>query len=77
MGTVHHLHGPGGPRPQIETIKKFLPQFGVSAPCGFGRAADRPGRLLADDGSKPPNPIDVIIDDHKHHVALLKELMGR
>lgn len=77
MGTVHHLHESGGPRRQIETIKKFLPDFGVSSPCGFGRTADRPGRLLTDDGTKPSNPIDIVIDDHKEQVALLKQVMGR
>jgi hypothetical protein len=77
MGTVHHLHGSGGPRRQIETIKKVLPDFGISAPCGFGRTADRPGRLLSDDGTKPSNPIDIVINDHKEQVALLKEVMGR
>jgi hypothetical protein len=32
MGTVHHLHGSGGPRRQIEAIKKVLPDFGISSP---------------------------------------------
>lgn len=77
MGTVHHLHGPQGPRRQLETIRKFLPDFGVSSPCGFGRTADRPGRLLTDDGSKPSNPIDVVINGHEEQVALLKHVLGR
>ena len=77
MGTVHHLHGAGGPRRQLETIRKFLPDFGVSSPCGFGRTADRPGRLLTDDGTKPSNPIDVVIRDHKEQVALLTQLQAR
>jgi hypothetical protein len=77
MGTVHHLHGPGGPRHQLETIRKFLPDFRVSSPCGFGRTADRPGRLLTDDGSKPANPIDIVINDHKEQVALLRQVFGR
>jgi hypothetical protein len=77
MGTVHHLHGPGGPRRQLETIRRFLPDFGVSSPCGFGRTADRPGRLLTDDGTKPSNPIDIVIGDHKQQVALLKQVLSR
>jgi hypothetical protein len=77
MGSVHHLHGVAGPRKQLETMKKYLSDFGVSSPCGFGRAPDRPGRLLADDGGKPRDPIAVIIEDHKKQVAMLKEVMGR
>jgi hypothetical protein len=77
MGTIHHLHGPDGPRRQIETITKFLPDFGVSAPCGFGRTKDRPGRLLTDDGAKPSNPIDIVVRDHKAQVSMLNEILKR
>ena len=76
MGAVHHLHGAGGLRAQLRTMKKYLPQFGIGAPCGFGRTQDRPGHLLADDGSKPRSPIDVVLDDHRKAVATLKDVMG-
>ena len=75
MGAIHHLHGAGGLRAQLETMKKYLPQFGVGAPCGFGRTPDRPGQLITDDGSKPRSPIDVMLDDHRKAVGTLKEVM--
>jgi hypothetical protein len=76
MGTIHHLHGPGGMRGQLEAIKRYLPRFGVSSPCGFGRAPDRPGRLITDDGSKAANPIDIILDDHRKAAALLRDVIS-
>jgi hypothetical protein len=76
MGTIHHLHGPGGMRGQLEAIKRYLSRFGVSSPCGFGRAPDRPGRLITDDGSKAANPIDIILDDHRKAAALLRDAIG-
>ena len=76
MGTVHHLHGPGDPRRQLATIRKFLPDFGVSSHAGFGRTADRLGPLT-DDVTKPSNPIDIMISDHKEQVALLNQALSR
>ncbi len=75
MGSVHHLHGADGARPQLEIMKKYLGDFGVSAPCGFGRTRDRPGRLLMDDGGKPFDPVAVVIEDHKKQLGLLREVM--
>src|SRR5262245_3696640 len=34
MGTIHHLHGPQGMKGQIDTIRKYISDFGLSAPCG-------------------------------------------
>ncbi len=65
VGAVHHLHGPGGIAGQLATVAKYLPEFGLAAPCGFGRAPERPGRLLTDEGiGPPPEIVRTIIDDH-------------
>ena len=75
MGAIHHLHGPHGLRDQLKTMKKYLSDFGLGSPCGFGRAADRQDRLITDDGSKAANPIEVILNDHKKAVGVLREVM--
>lgn len=54
VGAIHHMHGPEGLRAQLATVKKYLPRFGLAAPCGFGRAPERPGRLLTDEGDDAP-----------------------
>ena len=38
MGAIHHLHGAGGLQAQIKTMRKYLHEFGLGAPCGWGRA---------------------------------------
>src|SRR5262249_45754068 len=35
MGAIHHLYGPEGMRPQLKTIQRYVPEFGLAAPCGF------------------------------------------
>jgi len=77
VGAIHHLHGEGGLRDQITSIKKHLPEFGLAAPCGFGRAPERPGRLLTDSGNDaPPDYIQVILDDHAAAVDVLRDVMA-
>lgn len=72
VGAIHHMHGAGGPSAQIDTVGRYLPDFGLAAPCGFGRAPERPGRLLADEGTEPhPNTLDIIVGDHRRAAALL------
>ena len=72
MGAIHHLHGPDGLRAQLKMMKKYLRDFGIGSPCGFGRAADRTtDHLITADGSKAANPIEVILDDHRSAVAML------
>jgi hypothetical protein len=58
-------------------MKKYLSDFGLGAPCGFGRSPDRPGRLITDDGSKAADPVAIILQDHEKAVAVLKEVMGK
>jgi hypothetical protein len=52
-------------------VRKIVPDFGLAAPCGFGRAPERPGRLLDDDGGLPPDPIQAIIDEHTNVAGLV------
>jgi hypothetical protein len=59
-------------------VRKYLRDFGLAAPCGFGRAPERPGSLLA---SRGPAPADLImrsiIADHTAAVATLREMLSR
>lgn len=74
---IHHLGG-FHVREQIETAPKYLPAFGIAAPCGFGRAPVRPGRLLTDKGSAAPvNYIDDILRDHVAAMEIFEDLMQR
>ena len=64
-------------REQIRTARKYIADFGIAAPCGFGRAPARPGRLLTDEGSNvPANYLDTIINDHLAAVDILHEEIG-
>ena len=71
VGAIHHLHGPGGIEEQLAAARTHLADFGLAAPCGFGRAPERPGRLLADDGGLPPDYIQAIVDEHTRALELL------
>ena len=63
LGAIHHLHGASGLRGQLRAARKYLPQFGLAAPCGFGRAPERPGRLLTEEGSAaPPDYLRIIVE---------------
>ena len=63
VGAIHHDHGPGGLGAQLDLVRRVLPEFGLAAPCGWGRAPERPGKLLSDDGGLPPDHLRAIIDD--------------
>ena len=77
VGSIHHLHGKAGMRAQLEAVKRYIPDFGLGAPCGFGRAPERPGRLLTDEGdAPPPDIIRVILDDHKKALEILHDVLG-
>ena len=66
VGAIHHMHGADGPDAQLNTVRKFVPDFGLAAPCGFGRAPERPGRLLAAEGSDPQGAaLSIILGDHR------------
>ncbi|HEY1932731.1 MAG TPA: hypothetical protein VGG99_12015 [Acetobacteraceae bacterium] len=71
LGAIHHMHGAAGLRGQVEAARKSLPEFGLAAPCGFGRAPERPGRLLSDEGAVvPADYVDIILRDHLAAAAL-------
>jgi hypothetical protein len=74
MGAIHHLHGQGGLAAQIETIRRYLPGFGLAAPCGFGRAPERPGRLLSETDGPVRDYVGVILKDHKAAIDLLSRV---
>ena len=48
LGAIHHMHGTGGLRRQLHAARRYVPQFGIAAPCGFGRVPERPGRFLTE-----------------------------
>ncbi len=75
MGAIHHLHGQRGLGEQLRTIKKYLPDFGLASPCGFGRSPDRSDRLVTDDGSKAANPTEIILADHKKAAGMLSDVL--
>ena len=37
LGLVHYTDGVEGARRRINAAKKYLPEFGIAAECGFGR----------------------------------------
>lgn len=77
VGAIHHMHPKDGLEKQLKVVRKFLPEFGLAAPCGFGRAPERPGRLLTEEGDHPPpDYIKVILDDHRAAVGILGKVMA-
>ena len=78
LGAIHHMHGASGLRGQLNSAWKYLREFGLAAPCGFGRAPERPGRLLTESGSAaPPDYMRIILEDHLGAVSLLREVASR
>lgn len=74
MGLIHAMHEDGGMRRQMELIKSHIPDFGVAAPCGFGRG---PAKMSAQTGLATPNDyMDGLIADQIKAVALLHEVLG-
>jgi len=76
LGAIHHMHPADGLRRQLQAARKYLPQFGIAAPCGFGRVPERPGRFLTEEGSEVPTDyLGIILRDHVNAVGLLREIM--
>ena len=76
LGAIHHMHGADGLRGQLRAARRYLPQFGIAAPCGFGRVPERPGRFLTQKGSDvPPDYLEIILRDHVAAVEQLHEVM--
>ncbi len=77
LGAVHHMHGAAGLRGQLGAARRNLPEFGIAAPCGFGRVPERPGRFLSETGSDvPPDFLDIIIRDHLDAVRTLRDVIA-
>tara|TARA_B110000116_G_C16366436_1_gene372117 strand:+ start:407 stop:574 length:168 start_codon:yes stop_codon:yes gene_type:complete len=54
-----------------------LPKFGLAAPCGFGRAPERPGELLSNKGGDAPaDYIEEILREHVKAVEVLQGVMA-
>ncbi len=76
VGAIHHLHGTDGLRAQLALAGKYLKDFGIAAPCGFGRAPERPGSLLSHTGPAPVDKImKNIIEDHVAAVEILRDAL--
>jgi hypothetical protein len=77
LGAIHHMHAVGGLRSQLRSARRYLPRFGIAAPCGFGRVPEKPGRLLTEQGSGvPPDYLEIILRDHLDAVQQLREVMN-
>ncbi len=72
MGLIHALHDEGGMQAQMEMVKQHIPDFGIAAPCGFGRG---PGKMSSQDGLSTANAyMDGLIAQHKKAVELLHDV---
>jgi hypothetical protein len=74
MGLIHAMHEDGGMEKQMQLIKTHIPDFGIAAPCGFGRG---PAKMSAQSGLDTPNDyMDGLIADQIAAVELLHQVMG-
>ena len=74
MGQIHALHEDGGMEKQMQLIKTHIPDFGVAAPCGFGRG---PAKMTAQTGLATPNDyMEGLIADQIKAVEMLREVRG-
>ena len=59
-------------RKQMETVKQYFPDFGIAAPCGFGRGA---GKMSTQSDLPTANAyMDGLIDQHIQAINLLQEI---
>ena len=66
LGAIHHMHDADGLKAQIDAVRAHIPDFGLAAPCGFGRAPERPGELLGVGGNAPLSElIQIVLADHR------------
>ena len=62
VGLIHALHEEDGLAKQMQWIGNHVADFGIAAPCGFGRG---PGKMSAQTGLDTPGAyMDSIIADH-------------
>jgi hypothetical protein len=77
LGAIHHMHDADGLRGQIRAARRHVGNLGLAAPCGFGRAPERPGRLLTAAGDQaPPGILDIIVNDHLRAAEILREVLA-
>jgi hypothetical protein len=77
LGAIHHMHDAAGLRAQLATARRHLADFGLAAPCGFGRVPERPGRFLSEEGAVvPADFLDIILRDHLDAVRVLREVLA-
>jgi hypothetical protein len=76
VGAIHHMHDDAGLREQLKVVRRYLPEFGLAAPCGFGRAPERPGKLLGErQAATAPAIVSQIVADHRRAVDVLCDVM--
>ena len=74
MGLIHANHEDGGMGNQMKSVQKYLPEFGIAAPCGFGRG---PGKMSSLKGLETAGEyMEDLIDRHLHALKLLQEVRG-
>ena len=56
-----------------ERLRATLRPVRTSPRCGWGRAPERPGRLLSEQDGKIADPVDIIVRDHVAAVGALRE----
>jgi hypothetical protein len=77
LGLIHHLYG-FNVRDEILAARKYLPDFGIAAPCGFGRVPERPGGLLsAKSAEDAVDYVGSILKDHVTAVEILHDIIKR
>jgi hypothetical protein len=78
VGMIHHLNDLDGMKKQMELIAKFVPEFGVAAPCGFGRGPEDMATKSADENRAAKSEfVDVVLDDHVAAAELLRQVLGK
>ena len=80
FGAIHYLHDNAtGLRPQIEKLRDYVPDFGLAAPCGWGRVPDRgkTDHMLAKPGEQLDDPLAVIVEDHVAGGSATRRPRGR
>jgi hypothetical protein len=61
LGSIHGMSDLNRFRKRIELAHKFVPRFGLAAPCGFGR--------------HQPNEVPGLLKDHRKAVEILHEVV--
>jgi hypothetical protein len=71
LGAIHEMHDAAGLKAQLGAAREFLPEFGLSAPCGFGRTTERPGKLLPTRPRTAHEVASAIVSAHQRAMALM------